>query len=160
MGMTNSEAFTLFQVINKFGEKEDLPTKFSYALMRNRKRLQPLMETFNDLRKPPEKMTEYEDKRIEMCKESSDKDDNGEAKVEKGNFIISDEAKKILDEKLEAERELTGSTDFDYDKFIKLAFEVQVLENFLFTHNCVENIAEGYATEIMFNHRDVSGLAH
>ena len=48
--------------------------KFAYAIAKNRKRIMPEVEALQDARKP---LKEFDTKRIELCKEMCDKDENG-----------------------------------------------------------------------------------
>lgn len=68
--------------------------------------------------------------------------------------------KNLLDEKLAAEKKSLELKDSDYEDFMRLAFEIQVLENYLFTNNLVESIIERYQIDMDYQMRDIQGLSH
>jgi len=113
MSLTNAEAYGLYQTIGKFQTRDDLPTKFSWALMRTKKRLKTFIDSFNELRQPNPRINEYETKRIALCEAACEKDEDGKPKVEKQNFVILDEAREKLNKDIEALRDGEFKDVFD-----------------------------------------------
>ena len=75
-----------------------LPSKLSYAISRNVKKLE-------------EEVRSYNEEREKICKRLAEKDEEGNPITKDGKYDISDENKKILDEELEA----LLDTDIDVD---------------------------------------------
>jgi hypothetical protein len=113
MSLTNTEALSLYQTIGKFQTKEDLPTKFSWALMRTKKRLKVLIDSMDEIRQPPARMQEYETKRIALCEAASEKEEDGKPKVENNNFVIETEAREQLNKDIAALRDGDFKEMFD-----------------------------------------------
>lgn len=77
---------------------QTLPSKLSYFISRNAKKLE-------------EEVKNYNDEREEICKRLAEKDEEGSPITKDGKYDISEENKKILDEELEA----LLDTDIDVD---------------------------------------------
>ena len=75
-----------------------LPSKLSYSISRNVKKLQ-------------EEVKSYNDEREKICKRLAEKDGEGNPIIKDGKYDISEENKKILDEELDA----LLDTDIDVD---------------------------------------------
>lgn len=75
-----------------------LPSKLSYSISRNIKKLQ-------------EEVKSYNDEREKVCKRLAEKDGEGNPIIKDGKYDISEENKKILDEELDA----LLDTDIDVD---------------------------------------------
>lgn len=94
--------------------------KFNYAIAKNVSLLEIEVKSFEKALEASEQFKEYDQARIELCKEHSEKDENGEAIMTDGNFKIADskafkEAYEVLKEKhaeaIEARK--TQQTEFD-----------------------------------------------
>lgn len=77
---------------------QTLPSKLSYFISRNAKKLE-------------EEVKNYNDEREKICKRLAEKDEEGSPITKDGKYDISEENKKILDEELEA----LLDTDIDVD---------------------------------------------
>lgn len=77
---------------------QTLPSKLSYAIGRNVKKLE-------------EEVRSYNEEREKICKRLAEKDEEGNPITKNGKYDISEENKKILDEELEA----LLDTDIDVD---------------------------------------------
>lgn len=75
-----------------------LPSKLSYAIGRNVKKLE-------------EEVRSYNEEREKICKRLAEKDEEGNPITKDGKYDISEENKKILDEELDA----LLDTDIDVD---------------------------------------------
>lgn len=68
--------------------------KFAYAVLKNRKKIESQLEEdrpiFEKILEPTLGFKEYEEKRIELCKNHSEKDEDGEAITEGDRFKIID----------------------------------------------------------------------
>jgi len=105
MSMTNKEAFILHAVIGKFEKEDKVPTKFAWALMRTKKKLKALVDSMNELRQPSEEIQEYEKKRIALCEEYSEKDEDGKPVIENQNYKILEGKREALDEEIKKLRD-------------------------------------------------------
>ena len=98
----NKEAIKLFKVLSEM-EQTVLPLKFAYAVMRTKKGLQPVVDSFNELRKPPEDYTKYETKRVEICQKYAKKVEGlDEPLIEDGKYTIDEANATVLKEAMEA----------------------------------------------------------
>lgn len=77
---------------------QTLPSKLSYAIGRNVKKLE-------------EEVRSYNEERGKICKRLAEKDEEGNPIAKDGKYDISEENKKILDEELDA----LLDTDIDVD---------------------------------------------
>lgn len=84
----------LYTFLNRIKELNNLEgVKFAYAVVKNKKTIQKEVETLEEIKKPSEKHSEYENKRISVCRKYSKKDKEGNPVVINECFDI-DEAKK------------------------------------------------------------------
>ncbi len=88
--MKNYELFTLSQGIQSAGDLSG--AKLAYALAKNLKVVTSEIEDLQTGIKPSDIMLAYEAARIELCKLHADKDEDGEALVVDGSFVITDKA--------------------------------------------------------------------
>lgn len=89
--MKNSELFSLFDGIEACSGLKGV--KFSYALAKNKKILSSEIEVLRDTVKPSKEIVEFEQKRIALAIENSEKDEHGQAKVEGDRYVIVDQKK-------------------------------------------------------------------
>ena len=113
MSMTNQQAFVLYHTLGKYKDDHQLSTKFSWAVMRNRRKLQAFIDSLTDLRKPPVGLERFEAKRIELCNSLADKDESGNPVIKDSSFVISDANKQELNTKLEELRNGEFKAMFD-----------------------------------------------
>lgn len=66
--------------------------RFAYAMAKNKSALKRELETLQEAIKMSEKYGEYEEKRVELCEQHSEKDDKGKAKLENNEYVILSKA--------------------------------------------------------------------
>ena len=64
--------------------------RFALAVVRNKKACGAKVEEFKEALKPSDRFTEYDKKRVELCKTHAKKDESGEAVVVNGEYRIAD----------------------------------------------------------------------
>ena len=79
------------------GVTEIKGVKFAFTVLKNRKKLEAQVEEdkpiFEEILKPSDGFKEYEDKRITLCEDSSEKDEEGKAITEDSRYKILDMGK-------------------------------------------------------------------
>lgn len=103
MEIKKRQLVKVWNTIDRLGARQ-CHRKFAYGLMRNRKILQDEIDILQDLSKPTDGWQAFEEKRIGICRELADKDENGEPKVQGNQFLVT-EKKEELDERIEKLRE-------------------------------------------------------
>lgn len=98
--MKNSEVIALHNTIKGMNDRQDLSPQFAYALVRNRKTIDPIHEALVEASKSAEDYGVYERKRIALCRDMAQKDDNDQPRIQGGNFIIPPEDQAEFDRKL------------------------------------------------------------
>ncbi len=96
MSLTNQEALQLHSVIGRYMGRQDLPGKFSYALMRTMKNIKPVVDTMNELRKPVEGYDKFETDRVALCESYADR---APELGEDGKPVKNNENKAVLTDK-------------------------------------------------------------
>lgn len=86
--MENRQLQVLLQGINAVNSLQGV--KFAYGINKNRKAIERELETLQEAIKASDKYTEYDKKRIELCEKHAVKDDNGKAKMENNEYVITD----------------------------------------------------------------------
>ena len=89
--MKNNELVDLLSVINALADKPDASPQFSYTLIRNKKIIEPVVESLREASKSPAEFREYEEKRIALCRRMAARDDRGQPLVQNQNFLIADD---------------------------------------------------------------------
>lgn len=74
--------------------------KFSYAVARNMKTAEKEIEAINKSLEPYEGYKEFEDKRLELCKEFAKKE-MGNPVIKNDKYIIDEDRKELFDENVE-----------------------------------------------------------
>lgn len=111
---------SMWGLINKIlGEKTSV--KFHYLMLKNKKLLEPEIESLQKTNEPPQGKTEFEEKRVKLCKEYAEKDEAGKPKLEDDqfgnkNFVVPDEAKPEFEEKLAVLKEEYKSAFDEFEK--------------------------------------------
>jgi len=101
--MKNGEIFRLAQGIAKVGHLKGI--KFAYGISKNKKIVDSEIESVKESVAQSETFTEFEAKRIELCKEYAEKDEKGEFKVESNEYVLPAEKKEEFEIRLNALRE-------------------------------------------------------
>lgn len=97
------------QLLNVWGvleavSKQKAPVRFAYGIAKNMRLLKDEVGAIQEARMPPEKFQEFERKRIKICRDLADKDDNGQPVVLGIQFKVT-ENEAELNEKIDALRE-------------------------------------------------------
>lgn len=99
--LKNKDILSLNQALNTVGNLSGV--RFSYAVAKNKKLIETEIEALNVALKASEKYTEFDTKRVELCKRLADKDEKGVAKMDNNSFVIIAN-KEEFDKELEALR--------------------------------------------------------
>ena len=97
----------LFNLMKVFDEIKEMPSnpKFAYAVAKNRKMVDDEVQLVRDAIKPNDDMSAYDTKRIELCREYAQLDDDSNPVIHNSNFVIDPERLQEFNEKIEALRE-------------------------------------------------------
>lgn len=141
MNLTRKQVIDIYGTLNTVGQK-DMPVKGAYAVSKNKKiaenEVKVIEEAQNSMQEP-EGIKEFTDKRIEICKEFANKDENGEAIVKQNRFDIPlekqpkfEEAVALLKEDykeaFDKQDELTKEFQELLDEEIEMDFHMMKLE--------------------------------
>lgn len=74
--------------------------KFHYTVLKNKKLIEPEVESLREANSAPENYQEFEKKRMEVCSQYCEKDENGAPEVKDNNFVILPEVRSEFDGKL------------------------------------------------------------
>lgn len=107
--MIKNDLFNLMKVFDEIKDTASNP-KFAYAVAKNKKLVESEVELIRDAIKPDETMTEYDTKRISICRDYAKLDDDNNPVVHNSNFVIDEERVKDFNEKIEGLREEYSST--------------------------------------------------
>lgn len=101
MQIQREKLVAMFGLINRLLNQKT-SVRFHYLLLKNKKLLQPEIEAIQEAQQidPPAGHNEFNDKRIELCKEYCVKDENGEAVIKQGNYAIIPERKEEFEGKM------------------------------------------------------------
>lgn len=102
--LKNYEIINIFEGLQRINVNP-APVKFMYAVSRNKKILLSEYRELDEMRKPTEEVFEYERKRIEICEEYSEKDENGNIKKRPTgpntfDYIIEEKYKEGFDKEM------------------------------------------------------------
>lgn len=111
--MTNQQLFQLNKLLNTIfyqqSSEKTINIKLLYAFKRNKDLIEPeinrlqlkLTEETKPTKEIIDRNTEYETKRLEICSEFSEKDENGKPVVENNNFKIFVDKREEFNTKIE-----------------------------------------------------------
>lgn len=108
------ETFKVISTLENSGEK--YPSKFTYMISKNKTKIQTTIEAIQKASQPSQEAMEFEKKRIQICQELCEKDENNKPKIENGQFVFSEENQKIADEQINALREEYKGVDVEQQK--------------------------------------------
>ena len=97
--MKNKEVLQLANALAQVGNLTGV--KFAYGVAKNNNKLKTENEAFAEATKASEEFAAYDKERLESCRELADKDEDGKPKMEKNNFVIT-EQKEEFDTRLKA----------------------------------------------------------
>lgn len=102
--MIKNELFTLISVFDQIKNVASNP-KFAYAIAKNRKLVQSEVDVIKEAIAPDEKVKEYDQKRIAMCRDYCQMDANGQPVIAEQNFVIDPEKQEDFNKAIEELRE-------------------------------------------------------
>lgn len=85
-----------------FESNDKKGTKFAYAIIKTKQNITPIVDSLMKLQMPPKEYVAYDRKRVEMCIEYAEKDENNKPKTSGNNYIIAEDRKAEFDEKMTA----------------------------------------------------------
>ena len=80
MKITREKLIALWQLSNRLINTQT-SVKFHYLLLKNKRLLDPEVESLQTIQKPSEDYEKFNEARVELCKEHADKDEQGNPKV-------------------------------------------------------------------------------
>jgi len=83
--MTRSELLNFNRALSVVGSLRGV--KFAYARSKNIKAVSGEVESCQEALKPSKRFSEYDDKRVDVCKKYCDKDGNGNPIIRDGSYI-------------------------------------------------------------------------
>jgi hypothetical protein len=86
--MTNNDILILSQSLKSLGELSGI--KFSYCIAKNSTILDIEVKSLQSVMIPSKEFTEFEEKRVELAKKYSKKDENGNPVFEGNQFVLED----------------------------------------------------------------------
>jgi hypothetical protein len=135
MKMKRENVLGVFGIMNVLAE-EKTTAKGAYAIAKNKKIAETEVKALQEAQQKvtvPEKFQEYEEKRLDLCEEVADKDEEGKSiKINNGQqFAISPENQDIFNEKLKVLREeykeaIEAKDKVEKDFFDLLAEEIEI----------------------------------
>lgn len=115
--MKNRDLLNLNNTLRSI-EGRKATVKFSYFVAKNKILLKKEFDILESIKKPDPKFIEYDTKRAELAHKYSDKLENGQPRVENGNFIITKEL-EVFREELGKLKESYTDVIKDYEKQVK-----------------------------------------
>lgn len=130
----------LFGLLNGLEAVKNLKgVKFAYAVAKNKNLVKREVKLFSESNKPNEKFLEFDKKRVELCQEYCEKNENGEPVIKNNTFIglekndafnkvieeLREEYKEAIDEREKQSKEYNKMLDEE----IELDFHKVLLEN-------------------------------
>ncbi len=122
MKTTRENLLQVSMILETLMQKE-MKAKGAYGIAKNKKVVEEEVEVLREAQakiQPMEEYLEFEKQRIDVCKDFSDKDENGEAKTISGpgggQFMIPDEKKPDFEAKVEELKEEFKEAIEDKDK--------------------------------------------
>jgi len=101
MKVTREKLLAIWGLVNNLLAKKT-NVKFHYLMLKNRRIMEPEVESLQKSNSPPEGFADFEKKRMALCDEFSDKDEDGKAVIKPDNsFQIAVETKEDFEKGLE-----------------------------------------------------------
>lgn len=129
--MKYKEVVALWNAIFEISGKKG--TKFAYAVIKTKQNITPVVDELMKLQLPPRDYVAYDTKRIEICKEYSEKDEKGNPKTNGNNFIIAEDRKAEFEAKIVEHNEANSEVQkaflnqvCDYNKKLDENVEVNI----------------------------------
>jgi len=98
--MLNKELVQIWEAMGML-TMEKVGAKFTYGIAKNKKLILPIVKEFDKMRIPSPEFMEYDQERMTLCGEYSEKNDDGEAKINgEGNFALIEEKREEFEKAL------------------------------------------------------------
>lgn len=104
MKITRDKLLGLWALIERLGN-EKTSVRFHYLLLKTKRCLAPEVESVQKVTTTPEGYPEFDGKRLELCNEHCEKDDEDKPVLRNNNFIIKADEKETFDKSMEALKE-------------------------------------------------------
>lgn len=138
MKITREKLLQVWGVLSQLSQ-EKTTAKGAYGIAKNKKLLEAEIKSMEEAREnlkyPKEKLEEFDTKRIALCKELADKEEDGSPKLDKNMFVFSPDNKAIFEEKFSVIREEykdvleeRNKVDTEYRTFLSEETELTVHE--------------------------------
>jgi hypothetical protein len=101
MKITRDKLLGLWALIERLGN-EKTSVRFHYLLLKTKRCLAPEVETVQKVTTTPEGYPEFDGKRLELCNEYCEKDEDDKPILRNNNFVIKADEKEAFDESMEA----------------------------------------------------------
>lgn len=85
--MTNQEVLDLYHAARAFADTKSAP-QFAYALVQNRKLIEPQFEKLTDRGKASPEFHEFENKRLALCRKMATRDEHDQPITVRDNYVI------------------------------------------------------------------------
>jgi hypothetical protein len=131
MKITREKLIAMWGLVNRL-VNEKTAVKFHYLMLKNKKLLEPEVESLQKANTPPEGHNEFNKKRLDLCNSFADKEEDGSPKIINDNFVISEETKEEFEKKLselkEEYKDVVDTMDKNQEDFIALLKEEVEIE--------------------------------
>ena len=130
MKVKRVELFGLLQALGTLGNLSGV--KFAYALIKNKKKIQAELDTLKETVKPSNKLQEYENKRVELCKQYCEKDKEGKPVIKNNSYsgldvnVKFDAEIKKLKEEYKTELDNREKQVKEYNKLLQEKVEIEL----------------------------------
>jgi hypothetical protein len=99
MKIKREKLISMWGLVNRL-TNEKTSVKFHYLMLKNKRLIEPEMQSLQSAQQPPDEFKEFEAKRMAACNEACEKKD-GKPKIENGNFVILEEKRAEFDATLQ-----------------------------------------------------------
>jgi hypothetical protein len=132
MKMTREEAVTFWRSLSNLGSYKG--AKFAYAIAKNRSKLESEYKLIQKMQSTvqPSSLKKFDERRIELCKEYADKDENGNPSLENNNYVISQRRDEFENTIRELQKEFEPSfkefeeNQIKFNNFLSEEIEVDI----------------------------------
>jgi len=118
--ITKQELLSLYLNLNKLGNLKGV--KFSYGVSKNLALLSPEIESLNKVQEMSEEFKKFEEKRVELIKDYSKKDESGKDIIENNSYVVLDQKKwdKVFDKLKEDNKEVVKKREKQIEEYLEL----------------------------------------
>ena len=86
--ITRKDLIELYKLLNSLQLPSDVNAKFTYGLYKNITLIQPEIDALRTIMIEDQQIDEFEQKRLELCNQYAQKDENGNPIIQNNEFII------------------------------------------------------------------------